>query len=83
MQRHPSAKATRNANRLVVDPRNRSSPAPSWCTPCESLDIHDQRSGTADLRDRKAIDDMVDELQKVTRLMEESEANQQGTCVPE
>jgi len=37
----------------------------------------------ADIEDRKAVDDMDDELQKVTRLMEESEANQQGTCVPE
>ena len=44
MQRHPSAKATRNANcpvirqaRLVVDPRSRSSQALLWCATCEKM----------------------------------------------
>ena len=33
--------------------------------------------------DPKFIDDLVNELQKVTRAREESVANLQGTCVPE
>jgi hypothetical protein len=33
--------------------------------------------------DPKLIDDLVNELQEVTRAREESQANSQGTCIPE